>query len=68
MGDILEFKRPKPLKGFIPDQMSSYAAEPICVECIRISVFGHPDSFTCRGGNCPGNIAMILNDDGGNLT
>jgi hypothetical protein len=53
MADILEFKRPKPLKGFIPDDIN----DPICEDC-------RPDGrggYTCKGGACAGMVAAVFN-------
>jgi len=46
MGQVLEFKQPKPLKGFIRDEL----VYPICVRCARVQNLGKPDSYICGGG------------------
>lgn len=48
MGDVVSFKPPKKLSGFIPEQ-------PVCGECISNGDGG----YICRGGNCAGDITPM---------
>ncbi len=59
MGELLQFKRPKPLKGFIPDDIN----DPICEDC-------RPDGrggYVCKGNGCAGAMAAVFGIDLGNM-
>ncbi len=57
MDNVLQFKRPKPLKGFIPADIT----DPICEDC-------RPDGrggYVCNGGACAGMVATVFNAENG---